>query len=770
MSTSIKIINPFNPNDNRILKHDKQTTIRQMSICHDMQQPFIAYKNNDIVLQKDWDYTLCDSDQVTFFPLLTGRSDSKGSSNTRGIVKSIIGLGIAIAGFATGNVALGYFGLSVLIGGVGLVGTELSGDDNVESSKRHTLKGNSNQASIGDVIPVLYGRTKTLPSYAQTPYQTFENDDQYLHSLFVIGQGEYTIHHIFIGDTNISQFEDTTFQIINPNDNITLFDLNYYTVKEIKGQEFKADKQPSGVTSDIPTADIKWIGNFTLNPLGTALDEIEIDIVLPNGFGYHDGTSHSAKIRFEYRALDDEGLPIIPLSLISTNGWVYLGLTTVTGNSKEVIRKTVRHTNFSRQHGSRAQIRAGRITYSPDRQDVYDTILWAGCKGILLTSPTYSDLTMLAVKMKATEQLTRETANKISVVSTRKIRSWHPTTLWSSPSNSQSLVWAVVDILTNTTYGSSFEESRLNLQALYDLDQVLISRDDTFNYIYDKKTTTWEALKVAGTCARCTPIIQTGIFRLIRDKLQTIPTMLFTPRNIIKDSFTINYVMPDDYLIDGVNVEYIDDVTFNERHVSKTATNTTPSNPQEVKLLSIGNSAQAKREALYLSRVMAYRRRSITFKTELEGNICTYGDLIAVSHDMTDWANSGIVLSIVDTIITVNETLTFVDGQSYNIAFRDLKGGMSSVFAVENALSSNETNKIRLTGSWTYTYNTDTIVGTDGTDTVTWYVGSQKERTHFVFGTATDWARYGIVTSLKANNDNTVEITMMIEDNRVHDD
>jgi len=47
------------------------------------------------------------------------------------------------------------------------------------------------------------------------------------------------------------------------------------------------------------------------------------------------------------------------------------------------------------------------------------------------------------------------------------------------------------------------------------------------------------------------------------------------------------------------------------------------------------------REGLYLAAANRYRRRIITLRTELEGLIPTYGDLIAIAHDMPSWGTGG---------------------------------------------------------------------------------------------------------------------------------
>jgi hypothetical protein len=54
-----------------------------------------------------------------------------------------------------------------------------------------------------------------------------------------------------------------------------------------------------------------------------------------------------------------------------------------------------------------------------------------------------------------------------------------------------------------------------------------------------------------------------------------------------------------------------------------------------------------------------YRRRMVNFRTELEGLIPTYGDLIAIAHDMPRWGESGDVVAYTHPILTYSFFLLF---------------------------------------------------------------------------------------------------------------
>lgn len=74
------------------------------------------------------------------------------------------------------------------------------------------------------------------------------------------------------------------------------------------------------------------------------------------------------------------------------------------------------------------------------------------------------------------------------------------------------------------------------------------------------------------------------------------------------------------------------------------------------------NKEQALREATYMALANRYRRRIVTFTTELEGLIPSYGDLIAITHDMAQWGQGGEILKQEGLKLTLSEPVTFKDG------------------------------------------------------------------------------------------------------------
>ncbi len=146
--------------------------------------------------------------------------------------------------------------------------------------------------------------------------------------------------------------------------------------------------------------------------------------------------------------------------------------------------------------------------------------------------------------------------------------------------------------------------------------------------------------------------------------------------------------------------------------------------------------------------IFRYRRRIVTFSTELEGLIPSYGDLISITHDMPHWGTGGEVMSVNDTTLTLSEPVEFTEGQAHYLALRTRTGELSGPYRVK--VGSLPTEVILL-----------------DTPDIPIDTSTNSERTHFAFGTPDKWGTLARITGIKPRSDK-VEITAVIEDSRVH--
>jgi predicted phage tail protein len=288
---------------------------------------------------------------------------------------------------------------------------------------------------------------------------------------------------------------------------------------------------------------------------------------------------------------------------------------------------------------------------------------------------------------------------------------------------------------------------------LAQLDQVWSGRADQFDGVFDQQVTVWEALTRVARCGRAVPFLQGGIVRLVRDEARLLPVALFSPRNIVKYSLKIQYVMPGEETADAVTVEFFSSRTWKPDEVTVSLPGSSSTNPAKLRLFGCTTEAHAVREGLYLAAANRYRRRIITLCTELEGLIPTYGDLIAIAHDMPSWGVGGeIVAWDADTqTASLSEPVHFTDGQQHIphvMVLRRRDGGVSGPHAV---LPSSDAQQ---------------VVFVDLPD-IPVETGLSAERTHFAFGMAEQWSLLARVIAVRPRGEQ-VEITCVAEHPAVH--
>ena len=154
---------------------------------------------------------------------------------------------------------------------------------------------------------------------------------------------------------------------------------------------------------------------------------------------------------------------------------------------------------------------------------------------------------------------TLENRDRFNVISKRILPVYDKSTKAFSDAETQNPAWAALDILRNKEYGAGVEDDKIDLDAFTDLAAVYDARGDRFDGVFDKKITTWEALQQVARVGRAVPIFEYGRIKLVRDELKETSVAMFTGRNIMKDTFNIEYIPRFEASKDGVEIRY-----FNE--------------------------------------------------------------------------------------------------------------------------------------------------------------------------------------------------------------
>lgn len=630
---------------------------------------FMPIINGKPVLECDWAKPIRDGDLVVIAHLPQGGG---GNSNP---LQFVLQIALIAAAFVapqllaiTGPMA-GLLSAGVMLAGSLLINalvpptrppTTFTGS---QSSPTYTIGAQGNQARVQNVIPVLYGRYRVYPDFAAQPYIENNGNQQYLYQLFCVSQGDLSVEEVLIEDTDINSFAEVQYEIIPPGGAMTLFPDNVVTADAVGGLELKgANESGAG-----------WVGPFVANPAATQANYIGIDINLPQGLfsADNDGNPQAAAVTYQIQAqrIDDTGAAI--------GAWFDLALPTIS-------LATMQPQMLSERYlvpAGRYQIRAQRVGNKDLGSRVANTVQWAGLRAYLPSQHYYGNVTLLAMVIRATNNLNSQTARKVNVIATRKLPVWNGAT-WSAPVATRNPAWALADVLRNSDYGRGLPDSRINLASLQALASIWDSRGDRFDGVFDTAATLWDALSQIANVGDAMPVYYAGVIDFVRDDAKSIRTAMFTPNNIVAGSLSIEYLFPNYDTPDHVIVEYVDGTTFQAAEVPCVLSGGTQLRPSRLKMFGCTDRNQAWRHGMRLAAANRDRRRNITLVTEMEGYIPRYGDLVSVSHDVPAWGLSGVVLGYAGGVVMTSEPLAWTPGQTHFMAFRKRDGSVDGPYTV----------------------------------------------------------------------------------------
>jgi len=552
------------------------------------------------------------------------------------------------------------------------------------------------------------------------------------------GQGQYDIQQIRIEDTVVANdpvqtgalvaangsFEEIEYQILF-NQPVTAFPANVFNSVEVAGQELLQSE---------------FVGPFVVNPAGTLINFIAVDIVLPKGLYYANDNggldSRTVSFRADYRAIDDAGSP--------TGDWLTL-------TSQSVFRKTTTPQRFS----YKTPVANGRYEVRMTRTNAKDTdvragndVNWGSARGYSRGSQNYGEITVLAMKLRATNNLSVQASRKINVICTRKLPIYDGSN-WSNPTATRSIAWALAD-LARSSYGLKLLDNQIDLNGLLNLNTIWNQRGDRFDAIFDSQQPAWEALTQIARCGRGIPFVQGGILNVVRDAAATNAVAMFSQRNIIRNTLQLQYIMPNEETADAIDVEYWDAGTWRPKTVRAALPLSDQNKVSEFNLFGCTNRAHAWREGMYMAAANRFRRRTINFETEMEGFIPSIGDLIAVQHDMPKWGTSGELVDWdSDTLTaTLSEPVEF-DSGVYYMALRRRDGSVSGPYVI------------------TSTTNPKEVIFSENPDIVP-DIGNDRERTHFTFGLVDSVYIRARVLGVRPRSLSRVAVYAVVESDFVH--
>lgn len=720
-------------------------------LCPDVASPVVCRVNGQWTLREDWSRPVLPGDVVEFHAIPAGSRDKQTLLQVAAIAAAVLAPQL-IPGIKAGTVAAALTSAGASLA-VSLLGAELLGlrdqqsTTSSDASPTYSASLAGNQARLDQPIPVAYGYNRHFPDFACQPYveygtlQTaglpvpvYLGQDQYYHALLCLGQGEYAVRRVLIGDTPIEHFEDVDYRILAPGEQPTLVDPAVVTAVEVSGQELLTGQ---------------YIGGYVAVPAGKTARALAIDVTLPGlGTANSDGSMSNRTVtaQVQTRVIDDLGLP--------QSAWSVAQTISITDGTTDPIRLSYW---IPLATPARVEVRMLRTDLKQDSRDILDDWYWASLRAYLTdTVSLCPTATHLEVRMRASEQLNGLSQRQIGVTAVRKVRTWSSGSGWSAPVESRNPAWALADKWRSTVYGDGLPDSRIDLPGLAALAALCDERQDRCDIVFDTSTTSDDADQLIASTCRAAVFRRQGVRTVVRDGAVALPVTAFTARTIEDGSWRVSYAMPTTETPDGIRIEYLDHRIWDWASIDCPLPGvTTMTRPQIVRLPGITGATHAQREGRYMAAALRYRRRTASWGTELEGALPAFGSVVKWAPPMTGWGQSGDVVAQSGTTLTLSEPPVWTAGSTHYLCVLEDDGGVSAPITCTPGPSPDQVVLSSVAGL--------TITTADGT----------RERTKYLFGSSSEQAvrvRIAGITPRDRAPDAApmFDLSGVVDDDRVH--
>ncbi len=200
-----------------------------------------------------------------------------------------------------------------------------------------------------------------------------------------------------------------------------------------------------------------------------------------------------------------------------------------------------------------------------------------------------------------------------------------------------------------------------------------------FSAVIDQAQNTAEVLTNIASVGRAAITWETGKIGVIFEDPSQPAIALFGPHNIKAGTFSVTYInenLPEEIVCTFMNP----DLNWTIDQVSAIRPDFTgnPTNRVTIDLFGVKYKSQAQREANLIAAKQAYQRRQISFTLDAEGLIVSRGDVVLLSHDLTQWGITGraIKFNISGNVCTSIEFDCDMLGSTY-LVLRDLNNNLT---------------------------------------------------------------------------------------------
>jgi len=586
------------------------------------------------------------------------------------------------------------------------------------ASPTYSLSGGSNSLRPYGPMQVVMGTHRIFPDYGAKPYTEFQGADQYLYQIFNFGLSQCAITDLRIGDSPITNYSDVALHWSDATGALPGYPGN---VDSDTGGKLERGAGWLTRTSAIDTVklavdiegSIFFSGNEGLIPCTVRLEvqysPAGMGVWVPMTYGtdvsYTAGYWSLQTVEYVYSEIYSDWQPSITQHAYAQTGhyagetqkielpyspygpiyatWVWVTFpTSLPNDGPQPIYTTTDYVDIP--HGaSQAAVRTTfslavaqgsydvRVRLTSARSsvgEIAEGLTYGGYNYSFSTlrsyqadPAAYSGQTRLGMVIKASGQLSgvvqrfSALASAYTYVYVGGAWRWQPT---SNPA-----WWYLdfargrVDANSRKKYGCHLADSQIDIAGITAWAAFCDAESLSCNLVLDQPQSASDTLADIARCGLASPSWASGQLGAVWDKRNASPVAAFGMSNIIKGSFSVRYLTEN--LADEIVVSYIDaDREWTQQQVRVTVPGVV--NPQRASTLEIKgctNAALAGKHANIQAAAQIYRRRQITWDTDMEGFVCQRGDVVILQHDLTQWGYSGRLVDVVGSVITLDRTV-----------------------------------------------------------------------------------------------------------------
>ena len=626
--------------------------------------------NGDYVPIENWLSVRPKSGAVVTIRVVPGKGGGKNpiaTILTLALIVAAPGIGAGLAASTGGWLGSTFFGTTFLSaafsGIVSVVGRlaisaiapppkqKLSSAGSVsDSAEKPTafIAGAQNQVLRFNAIPRPLGRYRMVPPHGALPFTEIIGNDQYVRLLFVWGYGPLEISDLRIGDTALSAFtgvETETRQGYDSDAPLTLF--------------------TNQVNQNDLSVSLTYAAGFQVRTTEDNTDEISVDVTFPRGLAIYQSTGVKAN-----QTVNIE----VQYAPTGTASWVNAGTTSPAIQITAKQSAAIRHGLRMKVARGKYDVRLRRITADSTSDTVIDESVWTALRSIRNESPIkLSGLAVTVLRIKATDQL-NGVVDRFNGVVHSILPDWNGSAWVERTTSNPASIFR--HVLQGKANARPLADSRLDLPALQSWHADCAAAGREFNLVIDSQRSVHDMIANIAAVGRASPAVIDGKWRVVQDKVQTVPVQHFTPRNSfgfqgekafpeLPHAFRVRFANRDKDWMPDERIVYDDGYT---------AANATKF--EGLDLTGVSSGDQAWKDGRYHIATVRLRPEIYSFSTDIEHIVCTRGDLIRFTHDVLLVGLSSTRIKAVAnngthvTAFTVDEELAMETGKSYGVQIR----------------------------------------------------------------------------------------------------